>query len=212
MTARELIIRYSIVWVDNDKIAVPGGKRLPKTILEEIKNRKDEILAELKAMKDEEESRRQAEVARREAEREAIRTGKQKIVVRFHETEYLGGYRVTGEAAALLAHAKLCSYVDGWGFIVDSDVVEALGEEFTYQEALEFAKSRKTGQEDGSKPPSFQDLYEQKLTEAKSTGQPVILGRWTERCNAPQEECSLDIVIEWVHPDGKTSLERIHTW
>lgn len=36
--------------------------------------------------------------------------------------------------------------------------------------------------------------------------------RWSEPCNDPREECDVDIVVEYIMPDGTFKLERTHTW
>lgn len=36
--------------------------------------------------------------------------------------------------------------------------------------------------------------------------------RWSEPCNDPREECDVDIVVEYIMPDGTFKLERFHTW
>jgi len=51
-----------------------------------------------------------------------------------------------------------------------------------------------------------------KFDEAQKTGEPVLLRKWTEDCNDPKEECSVDIIYEYAMPDGTTKLERHHTW
>lgn len=209
MTAKELIKRYRIFLAGGDKIGIPGGDRLSAEVLEQIKAMKPQILAELKAQKAEEEARRQAEIARREAEREAIRSGREKITVHYYDGEYLSGYQVLGEAEELLAALGLARYISGWGYLVDEEVVRALGEEFTYPDALAYAERRKAEKEAAAKPAVDRQA---KIDEAKRIGAPVEIRRWTEPCNNPREECSLDIVIEWALPDGTTKIEREHTW
>ncbi len=53
---------------------------------------------------------------------------------------------------------------------------------------------------------------EAKLAEAKRTGKPVVLRRWTEGCSDPREECNLDIHYEYAMPDGTIKHEWHHTW
>lgn len=209
MTVTELIARYNIQLAPGGQIAVPGGKRLPAKVIAELKARKAEILAELKRQKAEEEARRQAEIARREEEREAIRNGQKKIAVRYYDGEYLGGYQVWGEAAELLAAVGLARYISGWGYLVDEEVVRALGEEFAYPDALSYAERRKAEKEAAAK--SAVDL-QAKIDEAKRIGAPIEIRRWTEPCNNPGEECSMDIVVAYATPDGSITIERRHTW
>lgn len=51
-----------------------------------------------------------------------------------------------------------------------------------------------------------------KFAEAKQTGQPVILNRWTEPCNNPREECSWDSMYQYAMPDGSIKTVRNHTY
>src|SRR5690606_5875753 len=142
------------------------------------------------------------------AERAAIRSGQQKLAVRYDDGEYLGGYQVLGEAAELLATAGLARYISGWGYLVDEEVVRALGEEFAYPDALAYAERRKAEKEAAAKPAVDRQA---KIDEAKRIGAPVEIRRWTEPCADRQLECSLDVVIEWALPDGTTRIERHHT-
>lgn len=47
---------------------------------------------------------------------------------------------------------------------------------------------------------------------ARDLGQPAAIRSWTEGCNDPRQECSLDHVTEYAMPDGTVRLERTHTW
>jgi hypothetical protein len=48
--------------------------------------------------------------------------------------------------------------------------------------------------------------------EAKTTGKPVELKRWTEECDGSVDGCSVDIVTKYAMPDGATKITRIHTY
>ena len=50
-----------------------------------------------------------------------------------------------------------------------------------------------------------------KFAEAKETGNPVELDRWSEPCDGSVVECDVDIVIRYAMPDGTTKVKRIHT-
>ena len=52
----------------------------------------------------------------------------------------------------------------------------------------------------------------EKFAEAKITGKPVQIRKWSEHCNSPKEECSMDILTEFALPDGTTKITRTHTW
>ena len=47
---------------------------------------------------------------------------------------------------------------------------------------------------------------------AKKTGVKQELKRWSEECNDPNEDCDIDIIIEYAMPDGTIKTERNHTW
>ena len=51
-----------------------------------------------------------------------------------------------------------------------------------------------------------------KFDKARKTGRPVLLQKWSEPCNDPREECSLDICCQYAMPDGTIKTERNHTW
>ena len=101
----------------------------------------------------------------------------------------------------------MAKYVEGWGYLLPDELVAALGEEFTHEDAVAWAEVRHRPQG-----PSQEDVRREKLAEAARTGHPVEVRRWYDECNEPQEECSLDTVIEWALPDGTTKIERRHTW
>lgn len=50
-----------------------------------------------------------------------------------------------------------------------------------------------------------------KIAQARETGKPVELARWTEGCDGSVDECSTDIVYRLAQPDGTIMIERIHT-
>jgi len=51
-----------------------------------------------------------------------------------------------------------------------------------------------------------------KFAEAKATGKPVLVHKWSEDCNDPSEECNVDYLCEYAMPDGTYKTERYHTW
>lgn len=70
----------------------------------------------------------------------AMKAGELKITLHYHDGEYLSGYEVFGAAADLLEELGLAQYVDGWGYHVADAAVKTLGEEFTYLQAVEYAR------------------------------------------------------------------------
>jgi len=153
---------------------------------------------------------------RKETERKkkemAIKTGEIPIKLRFYDGEYLSGYSVASPelAADLLTRLDLAEYVSGWGVLVKDELVDALGTKFTYPQAAKFAKPIR--EEKDRKRREREAAKAAKFAQAKETGEPVILYRWTEPCNDPDEECSIDTLIEYAMPDGSTKVERHHTW
>jgi hypothetical protein len=51
-----------------------------------------------------------------------------------------------------------------------------------------------------------------KFEQAKTTGEKVLLRKYSDECNDPNEECSIDMVYEWAMPDGTIKATRQHTW
>lgn len=48
--------------------------------------------------------------------------------------------------------------------------------------------------------------------EARETGKPVELSRWTENCPTPEIDCDIDTVIEYIKSDGSIIRERHHSY
>lgn len=87
---------------------------------------------------------------------------------------------------------------------------QALAKEKAEKEAAEAAE-RKAAEEAAQK--AAADAARQaKFERARETGEPVLLQKWSEPCNDPREECSLDICCQYAMPDGSVKVERNHTW
>ena len=108
----------------------------------------------------------------------------------------------------------LAKEVAGWGVHVDAAAVKALGKNFTYPAAAEFARPalEAKAEKRAAAAAEKQAKFDAALTEAKATGKPAKLDSHTEDCNDPREECNLDIVTRYVHPDGSIHSTRNHTW
>jgi hypothetical protein len=143
-----------------------------------------------------------------EEELAALKGGEKKIQLRYVDGEYLSGYTVSAPASGLLRELGLSEDVSGWGVHVSDQLVNAVGEEFTYQQAVEFArpaleaKAAKRAAKDAERADKF--------AEARQSGRPVELRRWSEDCCERDFDCSLDIVTEYALPDGTTKRERVH--
>lgn|SRR5690554_761174 len=103
-----------------------GGFRIPQDIFDQLA--------------DYEETLKRKKRERIEAEQRAIREGETPITVNYHDGEYLSGYSVHGYAATLLTEIGLARYIEGWGTKVNTELVDKLGTEFTYPQAVEFAR------------------------------------------------------------------------
>lgn len=167
----------------------------------------DEVNAAFKASEKATEEKIATEKAQRITD---LKSGKVKIKVYYHDGEYLSGYAVHGEEAELLEELKLAKYVDGWGYLVDGEAVKALGEEFTFKQAAEFARPKLDAA--AAKRAEKEAALAAKFEEAKRAGKAVEISHWMEDCNNPHEECSTDVVTEWAMPDGGTKVTRQHTW
>jgi uncharacterized protein (DUF4415 family) len=210
MTATELIRRYHIRLHGADQLAISGGAKLSKKVQEELRQAKPAILAELRRREQEQaetEARRQAE---QKAEKQAILTGETPIRLRWHDGEYLSGHQVFGPAAELLTALGLAKPVQAWGTLVDHQAAKALGTEFLYAAAVEYARPAKEAT--AAKEAAKEAERQAKFAEARETGKPVLLRKWTTGCCDPKEECSLDIHYELAQPDGTVRREWHHTW
>lgn len=210
LTARELIKKYQIK--DGRVIGQPGklwiagsiAAKLSEAEKEELKARKAEIMAELRRMEEEEKEKQRRE---REEKIAKIKSGTEPIQLRYHDGEYLQGWRASGLAGELLESLGLARYVTDWGYHVPREVVDALGTQFTYDQAEQYAAARKAttcSQRD--------EQLEKASEQARKTGKPEKVRSWTEPCNDPREECNLDVVTLYVRPDGTTYTTREHTW
>ena len=54
--------------------------------------------------------------------------------------------------------------------------------------------------------------YDDALKEAKRTGKDQVVDEWSEECNDPNESCDIDLITEYLRPDGTKYKKRQHTW
>ena len=217
MRNTELIKKYGLK-VDFRRL--PGYRRLQEVIigtcntdkvsaeeLEYIKLHKAEIIAEIRAIEQKEKDEIKAE---KQAKIDAIKSGEIKIKVRYHDGEYLSGYTVFDEEAELLEELMVAKDISGWGCRVEDELVKKLGEEFTYEQAVEFAKPALEAEANykEEKDAKRQAIFD----EAKRTGQKQLLLQYSDSCNDPNEDCDVDICYEYAMPDGTIKTERHHTW
>ena len=217
MRNTELIKKYGLK-VDFRRL--PGYRRLQEVIigtcntdkvsaeeLEYIKLHKAEIIAEIRAIEQKEKDEIKAE---KQAKIDAIKSGEIKIKVRYHDGEYLSGYTVFDEEAELLEELMVAKDISGWGCRVEDELVKKLGEEFTYEQAAEFAKPALEAEANykEEKDAKRQAIFD----EAKRTGQKQLLLQYSDNCNDPNEDCDVDICYEYAMPNGTIKTERHHTW
>lgn len=77
--------------------------------------------------------------------------------------------------------------------------------EMTLEEALNIKEIIKKREERENK---RKDIF----NKAMETGIKQEIKRWTEECNDPDEDCDIDVIIEYAMPDGTIKTERNHTW
>ncbi len=135
---------------------------------------------------------------------------KVQIHLHYYDGEYLSGYILHGEEAKLLEKLGLAKYVSGWGYHVNDEIVKRLGTDFSGADAWKLAqpaieaRERKQAEAEAARKTIF-DI-------ARRTGQKQVLDNYTDECNDPREECSLDSVTVYAMPDGSTKTVRSHTW
>jgi len=211
MTVEEAIKKFRPVLAEKDGVA---GFRISvkptKSQVEQLRELKPEIMAVLQKKVAEEEARKAAEKAAQEQELENLKSGEKKITVSYQDGEYLMGYTLYGQAAELLEELRLAKYVSGWGYLVNDKVVETLGKEFTYQQAVEYARPAQEAR--AAREAERKAALAAKFAEAKETGKPVLLRRWSTDCCDLKEECSCDIHYEYAMPDGSVKHSWTHTW
>lgn len=178
----------------------------------QLRAAKGEIIAVLQKCEAAHEAREAQKKVELEAELEGLKNGTMLIKTSYHDGEYLMGYEVYGQAATLLEEIGVASYVSGWGTHVSEKVIKALGKEFTYQAAVEYARPAKeaTVVKKAAKEADRQAKFDQ----ARETGKKVLIRSWESDCHDPkeEEECNFDMNYEYVLPDGSTRSEWSHTW
>lgn len=200
-----LISTHRIALVDGDKL------RAVRVRTEEQKNAlinaKDEIVAEL-VRRNEEKAKK---IAEEEAEYQRLLSSQQMIRVRWQTGDPLSAYVPAGEGdRRALEHFGLTQSIGGWGTKVEGALVDALGTEFLASAVEEYLRPAREAREQEERLAAGEEAA--KFEQAKKTGSPVLLERWTEPCNDPREECSMDVLRTYANPDGTTTTKRSHTW
>jgi hypothetical protein len=199
--ARELSDKNKalIFWVQKDM----DGKKVSGIRLdnyEEVKAVFDTLTAEIKS---------EMQTAKSD-ELEAFKNGTKLIEAQYHDGEYLSGYMIFGQAAALLQEIHAAKYIDGWGMKINGDLVNALGETFTLQQAIDYMQP--ANDEKAAKIAEKKAALDAKFIEAKNTGKKVLIRTWMSDCHSDDEDCSFDTNSEYAMPDGSTKTTWSHCW
>jgi membrane-associated HD superfamily phosphohydrolase len=217
MTIQEMIKKYRIRKAVRNGvlgILIPNTVKLNSKTVAMLKENKPAILAELERTEEEERQARERELEEKRQAKQRIIDGTDKIELFYSEGEYLSGYMPKGEASGPLEKLGVAHYVSGWGVLVDRKLVEALGTEFSYQQVLDYLDpvQEETEKKQAEATKKKEAEKAEKFQQAKETGEPVEIHRYTADCNDPSEECNLDIVTIYAMPDGSTKTVRNHTW
>lgn len=199
---RELIKKYKMQAINGgENIQVVGKPNQKETQF--IISNKQEILSELKVIRKEEaEARVKAEAEKKNKD----------IRIDWHDGEYLQGY-MTYQNGELLEELGLAKYVSGWGYLVAKEIVEALGKEFTADQARKYAKPaiEKANQERVEKQNEEKAKLDNAIEVAKVLGHKVEIDRYTVECDGSVEECDTDIITRYVDGKGNITTSRMHT-
>ena len=177
--------------------------------LAEIRACKTEIMDILRKQRQEKEDREAKEKQQKEEEYNDIKAGRKYITPQWDDGEYWQGYVVYGSAAKALLEIGFAEEI-GYRTIIPYDRLKMLGPTFSYQQALDCMKpviEAQTKLREARK----KDL-EAKYSNAKNTGTPVLIRKYTTECTDSTEECSLDIIEVYAQPDGSEKTKRIHTY
>lgn len=136
-----------------------------------------------------------------------------KVRTSWSEGEYYSGWTVdVGEPSLELL--GLGHYLSGWGWTLESTAKKALGESFTIAQAISYAEPILHAKHNNTE--AIRLAGDQKradaFDEARRTGQPVVLKRWSEECDGSEQECDIDNITLYALPDGKTKKVRSHSW
>lgn len=212
---RKLITKYGLTLRSDENVGVTRNEKEAKKNIIMLKEKKSEVIEELKKIKMEEEEKKQKKIEVEKQELEDIKIGKIKIKLYYYDGEYLSGYQVHGQAADLLEELGVAKYVSGWGmYVSDMKMVKEIGEEFTYQEVSEYIRPEKERKEKAKEQKRLEEKKRRNdiFKKAKKTGEKQILNQYSVDCCDPNEECNIDIVTEYAMPDGTTQQDKTHTW
>ena len=141
MNINEMIRKWRLVLTEKDgKKGLRVLRKISPTELTMIREKKDEIIAELEHQRAEREAIEAQKKADREEEIRAIKAGEKTITVKWTDGEYLQAYEVFGIAAELLEELGVAKYIDGWGVRVEQKLVDAAGRVEKFKAKYNMAK------------------------------------------------------------------------
>lgn len=159
-----------------------------------LKANKQELIEELREINKE-------KFAKENEERESLN-----IVIENQSENILPRYVVTQneKKAEELGIAKRTGT---YGYVVEKEIIEALGNEFTAAEARRYLESLKEEKEEVSKEEKMKTL----IQTAKVLGHKVEIESYPVACDGSVEECDTDIITRYVDGKGNISTSRMHT-
>lgn len=209
MTIEEMISKGNIRLHGDGNLEI--SSKISRAEIEEIKKAKPAILIELHRRVEIEIQKKQQAQKEYEENIRALRADEKMIELTWQQGSPLSGYTTYDDAALeILEELGLIHAVNGWGYLVRSSVVEALGKKFPCSVAVEYTRPEREKKQ--KKINDKKTERTKKLREARETGKPVLLSQWTEDCSDSREECNTDIVQEYALPDGNIEIKRNHTW
>lgn len=205
MDVNKMIMRFGLQLRDTDKIAATVRKPTAAEAKELIDS-KQAILTELKKRK----AAIEAEKAEEKLLFENQKASKIKISASYKDGEYLQGWQVCGDIGKELENIGVAQWIEAWGYLINENFIERVGTEFTIQQAVDFMKPvvEKKEREKQEKEERRQKAFQQ----AKETNKSVEIYRFITDCDGSVQECSTDIVIGYVMPDGSIKNKRVHTY
>lgn len=236
---RRLIKTYNIEKLNynpktNEKgefLYIPNMNKIDKSIIEEIKINKADILIEIAEIKKEKEEEFNLEV-------------KNAMKAKIIGLTYIFGcdcadtktfayglpdnFNFNAKHERIKKDEKLLNEIS---HIINKDLVDKIGYkkeidsgnysyggwEFDKQQTakiIEIAQEKidKKEKETNKKEQEEKERVEKIFAEAKETGKKQILSKWMADCNDEDLDCSFDSIIKYANPNGTTSIERIHCY
>lgn len=153
---------------------------------------REEILAELKKMKEE-----KLEAEKTEMENTPIVVKLEKV------NEFEERYIVKGNKK--MAEELGFKHVGYWGIVIDKEIIDTLGTEFTAEQVRDYLNSKK------EYTPTEKEKLEVLIEQAKVLGHKVEIETINVKCDGTVAECDLDILTRYIDGKGVMTTTRVHT-